>query len=415
MTVTGQIFGSDSFDLTSVALYNGQPTTDVGEYYYPGSVTQNKASIELTENSGSLKSNYLFTITTHLSITTNDISSMYELDEYTNSYIYNGYDQFPTDIKVVKKGDRSVELPKTEYTIVGNKYKNVGENYGFHIEAKEGSNLTGSIYASTSPDTDFTWAITPANVSYNFNDSRTYNGQNYSKQVHLTSANGLLVDDTIDVTFAAFKEGSPTGDAGNYLFENETLSGSYSNSNYTLTFSGQVIINGKSIKGQEIDIEYTHDLEYNAGEQSPTDLADFKVKDTTLGQELSLTDDYVVTSSKQTDVPESGVYTFTIQGAGNYVDSISKEWSIIPHNVEVKDLTDTKTYNGQNQSLVKTLTSSDGLYGSDQIKLTFTTTGPNVGKYEYPSSGLKSLTLSKERVEGTASVLRDYTFDVSNV
>ena len=247
--------------------------------------------------------------------------------------IYNGQNQNTT--LTVKAG----ELDATYNVISGNKGTNTGT---YEVVVQGTGNFTGELKAK--------WNITPAKLTSVVGTNLVYNGT--EQTTTLTVKAGELTA-TYDVI-----SGNKGTNAGNYTV---TVTG---NGNFEGTVTGVWSITPAQITSATVTSTHT----YNGAEQTAALVV--KAGDLVLSE-----NDYTVTNNKGTD---SGNYTATVTGTGNFTGSASADWTIQNADFTV-EVVGTYTYDGDVQN-VQILVNGKPV-DPNEFEVTGTTSGINAGDY----------------------------------
>ena len=271
------------------------------------------------------------------------------------SFTFNGGNQKPA--VTVKDGETDLVLD-TDYTLTNEGGTNVGE-YTVTVTGK--GNYTGEV-SKTYSITAGTMEVTAEGYT------GTYDGKAYGITVKAPEGATIkygTTEGTYDLTT------SPTyTNAGTY-----TVYYSVSMANKTdVTGSKNVVINPKSIANATVTLT-PESFTFNGGNQKPT----VSVKDGETN--LVLDTDYTLTNEGGTD---TGKYTVTVTGKGNYTGEASKEYSITAATMEVTAEGYTGTYDGKAHGI--TVTAPEGAtikYGTAEgtYNLTASPTYTNAGTY----------------------------------
>lgn len=200
---------------------------------------------------------------------------------------------------------------------------------------------------------------------------RTYEPNN----VKVTLSGGTLVGVAAsDISRVSFTLGEGTMNDANAgddktVNTNITLIGA-AKDNYTLTQPTVTVnIAKKSLTPDMVAMDASY-LTYNGSEQTPT----FTIKD---GNTALTSSDYTVSVDAKIN---AGDYTLTIEGQGNYKDSVNIPWYIDPKLLTADMVTITApTYNGSTQSATITVKDGDTVLSGDCYTVSGDTSAINVG------------------------------------
>lgn len=241
---------------------------------------------------------------------------------------------------------------------------------------------------------------------------RTYEPNNKIVTLSSGSLVGVADSDTTRVSFSLANAAGEMADANvgtnkPVTVSNITLIGNAAG-NYTLTQPNYVTVNiaRKPLTPAMVTMDTSY-LIYNSRQQSPS----FTVKD----GETVLTD-ATYTVSGDTNATNAGSYTLTIEGSGNYKDSVPLHWYIDPKPITADMVTiNAPTYNGSEQSATVTVTGGatytvSGDTATDVGSRTLTIEGN--GNYEgrlpltwslKPKTINASATVADKRYDGTTN------------
>lgn len=331
-----------------------------------GAVTVNKATPTITIGGQSVakQSDNTFAITGNLSKTYDGTSfavtakhNIYTVEADTNIYP----DKYvPTDVSGTwtwKQYDTVVSAPVNVQT---------GETYTVTFTPTDTTN-----YEPVTFDVTVTINKAPLTITNVTAADRTYEPNN----VKVTLSGGTLVGVAAsDISRVSFTLGEGTMNDANAgddktVNTNITLIGA-AKDNYTLTQPTVTVnIAKKSLTPDMVAMDASY-LTYNGSEQTPT----FTIKD---GNTALTSSDYTVSVDAKIN---AGDYTLTIEGQGNYKDSVNIPWYIDPKLLTADMVTITApTYNGSTQSATITVKDGDTVLSGDCYTVSGDTSAINVG------------------------------------
>ena len=295
--------------------------------------------------------NYTISVSGQLEIVKNNPDNL-NAEVSINDWVYDG--QFDSSKTLKSSSDSNAEVSYTYYKLEAD-----GSETKLSAEPKDVGNY--KVVATWPANTNYpeltataTFAVTPREVTVTVTGNtatRTYTGKEQSVNGYTATTTDSLysVDSmlTKPAQAAAVAKGTEAS-ATKYPMGLTASQFSNTNNNFTVTVTvtdGWLEISAKSITANDMTVTPPSDVEYNgeSQQQKPT------VKD---GNKV-LTEGPDYTLSYSADTTNVGEVTVTVTGKGNYTGTTQVTYKITPKpvTVTVSGATDTKTYNGTEQSV----------------------------------------------------------------
>ena len=295
--------------------------------------------------------NYTISVSGQLEIVKNNPDNL-KAEVSIKGWVYDG--QFDSSKTLKSSSDSNAEVSYTYY-----KQEADGTETKLSAEPKDDGNY--KVVATWPANTNYpkltataTFAVTPRPVTVNVTGktaTRTYTGKEQSVNGYTVTTEDSLYKVDSMLTKPAQTDAVAKGteaSATAYPMGLTDSQFSNTNNNFTVTVKvtdGWLKISAKSITANDMTVTPPADVVYNgeSQQQKPT------VKD---GNKV-LTEGTDYTLSYSADTTNVGEVTVTVTGKGNYTGTTQVTYKITPKpvTVTVSGATDTKTYNGTEQSV----------------------------------------------------------------
>ena len=201
---------------------------------------------------------------------------------------------------------------------------------------------------------EYSLQVSPLTITVSDSATVTYNGQPQELELTAAKATGLLAGETLTLSDAKVTgtaaSATPYTQVSNYTWSVAKGDGTTdSTGNYNIGVTGSLTINAKSLTNDMATNEPSNSV-YDGNAHQWTNI-EVKDGETTLTKGTDYTVTYKRGDDETTDFTSAGTITVVITGTGNYTGSITKTYEITRRPVTFTGKSDTKTYNGQAQTV----------------------------------------------------------------